>query len=273
MQDACATAHDDTNRAVSQAHAAEDFRAAYIPRQGRLCSVVGMHGQDARAYDEAGDNAKPAAKAIQRCSAYRAVKRTFDIAVSTVAIVLGAIPVALLCVAIRFESKGSPLYMQERMGKDGRPIRIVKLRSMYKDADNVEKYLTPRQLSQWKTERKVDDDPRITKIGRFIRATSIDEIPQFLNVFVGQLSVIGPRPITCDELELHFTPDQQRSLLSVRPGITGLWQTGERNKATFETGRRQQIELSYVHDASFALDWRIFWSTFGVMFGNKRSGR
>lgn len=204
---------------------------------------------------------------------YRVLKRAFDLAFSAVVVVVGVIPIGLVCLAISLESKGSPVYSQERMGRGGKPIRVLKLRSMYADADDVQKYLSPRQLAQWRAERKVDDDPRITKVGRIIRATSIDEIPQFLNVLTGQLSVIGPRPITLGELDQHFTPGQRRVLLSVRPGITGLWQVGERNGATFETGRRQQIELSYVHNASLALDWRIFWSTFGAMFGHRRSGR
>lgn len=155
----------------------------------------------------------------------------------------------------------------------GQPIRVLKLRTMYSDADDVEKYLSAEQLQQWHSERKVDDDPRITRIGRVLRAASLDEVPQFLNVLSGALSVIGPRPITSEELERHFTPAQRRELLSVRPGITGLWQAGERNGATFETGRRQAIELGYVRNASLKLDASIFFSTFGVMFGSKRTGR
>lgn len=204
---------------------------------------------------------------------YRVIKRAFDILFLSVVIVVGAIPIALVCVAIRIESKGSPFYLQERMGKQGKVIRILKLRSMYSDADNVRKYLSKEQLLQWQTERKVDDDPRITRIGKFIRSTSIDEIPQFLNVLVGNLSVIGPRPITRDELDQHFSQEQRKRLLSVRPGITGLWQVGERNGATFESGRRQKIELSYVARAGLRMDGRIFWATFGAMFGHGRSGR
>lgn len=188
-------------------------------------------------------------------------------------VVVGAIPVALVCAAIRAESEGSPIYAQRRVGRDGRPIRVYKLRSMYADADDVERYLTPEQLDQWHRERKVDEDPRITRVGRVIRSTSIDELPQFLNVLTGELSVIGPRPITDEELEGSFTEQERRDLLSVRPGITGLWQAGERNGATFETGRRQEIELTYVRDASAALDARVFFATFGAMFGRKRTGR
>lgn len=204
---------------------------------------------------------------------YRIAKRTFDIVFSAVVLVVLLIPMGVLCVAICLESRGAPIYTQRRVGREGKTIRVLKLRSMYSDADNVRKYLNTEQLYQWLRERKVDDDPRITRIGRVIRNTSLDEIPQFLNVLVGQLSVIGPRPITTDELRQHFTPEEQKVLLSVRPGITGRWQAGERNSATFESGRRQAIELSYVRDASAKLDAQIFAATFGAMFGRRRSGR
>lgn len=144
---------------------------------------------------------------------------------------------------------------------------------MVADAGNVQKYLSSEQLHQWEVERKVDDDPRITKVGQFIRKCSIDEVPQFLNVLNGDLSVIGPRPITRDELEQHFSDEEKAELLSVQPGITGLWQATDRNAATFESGLRQKIELQYVHNRCFRMDWKCFTGTFGAMFGKKRTGR
>ena len=156
---------------------------------------------------------------------------------------------------------------------NGRVIRVLKLRSMVADAGDVEKYLSPGQLRQWQVERKVDDDPRVTRVGGFIRKTSLDELPQFLNVLVGDLAVIGPRPITKAELDQHFTVAEREELLSVRPGITGLWQATERNQATFESGRRQRIELHYVRERGFAMDARCFFGTFGAMFGKKATGR
>ena len=152
-------------------------------------------------------------------------------------------------------------------------IRVLKLRSMVADASDVRKYLNPEQMHQWEVERKVDDDPRITKVGQFIRKCSIDEVPQFLNVLKGDLSVIGPRPITRDELGRHFSDEEKAELLSVRPGITGLWQSTDRNEATFESGLRQQIELHYVRNQCFRMDWKCFTGTFGAMFGKHRTGR
>lgn len=205
--------------------------------------------------------------------AYRFLKRLFDFVFSLCVSVVLVIPVAIVCAFICLESPGKPLYAQERVGKGGKAIKILKLRSMVADAGDVQKYLSPEQLHQWEVERKVDDDPRITKVGQFIRKCSIDEIPQFLNVLKGDLSVIGPRPITRDELEQHFSVEEKEELLSVQPGITGLWQATDRNAATFESGLRQKIELQYVRNRCFRLDWNCFTGTFAAMFGKKRTGR
>ena len=204
---------------------------------------------------------------------YRFLKRLFDLVFSLCVSVVLVIPVAIVCAFICLESPGNPLYAQERVGKGGKTIKIRKLRSMVADAGNVQKYLSSEQLHQWEVERKVDDDPRITKVGQFIRKCSIDEVPQFLNVLNGDLSVIGPRPITRDELEQHFSDEEKAELLSVQPGITGLWQATDRNAATFESGLRQKIELHYVRNRCFRMDWRCFTGTFGAMFGKKRTGR
>ena len=201
---------------------------------------------------------------------YRFIKRLFDIVFSLCVIVVGFIPGAILSIFIFIDTKGTPIYSQERVGRDGKPFRIYKFRTMVADGDNVEKYFTPEQLEVWKRERKVEDDPRITRLGRILRALSIDEFPQFINVLLSQISIIGPRVITFSELE-HFG-EYKDLLLSVPPGITGLWQIGDRNSATFENGTRQEIELRYVLRASLGADIRIFLGTFSAMFV-KRSGK
>ena len=203
---------------------------------------------------------------------YRFVKRTFDIAFSACVCAVGLIPGALLCAFIAADTKGAPIYAHERAGRFGRPIHVLKFRSMVADANDVEKYLSPEQIEEWHRERKVTDDPRITKLGRVLRKTSLDEIPQFINVLVGQLSVIGPRAVTYEELD-NFTPEQQRQLLAVPLGITGAWQSGPRNEATFENGERQRLELDYARSASLGRDFGVFFATFGVMFGKKKTGR
>lgn len=197
-------------------------------------------------------------------AAYRFIKRAFDIVFSGAVTIVFAIPVAVLGIAISVESPGGPMFRQSRIGMGGKEIRIFKLRSMYADAhEHPEKYLNDDQLAQWHREQKVDNDPRITTIGRFIRKTSIDELPQFLNVLMGDMSVVGPRPVTEDET-YEFGGDRGL-VLSVRPGITGLWQVTARNSATWESGERQRLELEYVRNRSVGMDLRILFGTFGAV--------
>lgn len=202
---------------------------------------------------------------------YRAVKRTFDIAFSLVVCAVLFVPALIICTAIAAESPGSPLFKQERVGKGGRMIRIWKLRTMVADAhSNPGRYMTPEELATWRREQKLEDDPRVTRVGRALRRTSLDEVPQFLSVLKGDLSVIGPRPVT--EEETFEFGDARDEFLSCKPGITGWWQVTDRNEATWENGRRQLAELFYVRHASLALDLRVFVRTFKVMFV-KRNGR
>lgn len=207
-----------------------------------------------------------------RSFGYRFVKRTFDIAFSACVCAAAFIPGVVLCAFIAADTKGAPIYAHERAGRFGRPIHVLKFRSMVADANDVEKYLSPQQIEEWHRERKVTDDPRITKLGRVLRKTSLDEIPQFINVLAGQLSVIGPRAITYEELE-NFTHEQQVQVLAVPQGITGAWQSGPRNLATFENGLRQEFELAYARSANLKADWRVFFKTFSVMFGKNKTGR
>ena len=136
---------------------------------------------------------------------------------------------------------------------------------MVVDSDDVEKHLSPEQLEQWIRERKVERDPRITRVGALLRKTSLDELPQFLNVFIGQMSVVGPRPVVVDELAAYGA--DEGAFLSMKPGITGWWQVQARNDATYEDGSRQELELYYVRNASLGLDARVFFETFKAMFG------
>lgn len=203
---------------------------------------------------------------------YRIVKRVFDVLMSLAVLAVAAalLPVtAAVLAVVAVQTGGSPIYVQERVGRGGRPLRIYKVRTMVADSDDVERHLSGEQLEQWRRERKVDDDPRIVPVGRVLRKTSLDELPQFLNVLAGQMSVIGPRPITRDELA-WFGGDAVL-MLSVPPGITGWWQVSSRNNSTFESGVRQGLELYYVENASLSLDIRIFFWTFASMA--KKTGR
>ena len=175
-----------------------------------------------------------------------------------------AIPVVAACVAIEIDSPGKPFFRQKRVGKGGKPIYIFKLRTMVSDAhEHPEKYMTPEQLAQWQREQKVDDDPRITRVGRFLRRTSLDELPQFINVVIGDLSVIGPRPVTLEETFEYG--DARDEVLACKPGITGWWAATDRNDSTWGSGQRQARELFYVRHQSFGLDARVFVKTFKAM--------
>lgn len=195
---------------------------------------------------------------------YRIAKRAFDIAFSAVVCAVLIIPVGVACVAISIDSPGAPFFRQKRIGKNGKPIYIFKLRTMVSDAhEHPEKYMSEEQLSAWRREQKLDNDPRITRAGHFLRRTSLDEIPQFINVLIGDLAVIGPRPVT--EAETYEFGTARDEVLSCKPGITGWWAVTDRNDATWENGGRQARELFYVRHASFGLDARVFVRTFSAM--------
>ena len=200
--------------------------------------------------------------------AYLIIKRAFDIVASLLAIILLSIPLLILVILVIADDGGAPFYGHSRIGLRGKRIRVFKFRSMRSDAGNLEKLLTPEQLKQYWTEFKVDNDPRITKIGNFLRRTSLDELPQLYNILRGDLSVVGPRPIV--EKETHIYGDEIGKLLSVKPGLTGYWQAYARNNATYESGERQKMEMYYVDHCSLLLDIRIIFRTvFSVL---KREG-
>lgn len=201
--------------------------------------------------------------------AYRAVKRAFDIAFSGAVLVVIAVPSLVLAAAIRLESEGSPFYSQIRVGQtrhDGSltTFRMWKFRSMYRDADE--------RLADLKEQNeiagamfKMKEDPRVTRIGRFIRKHSIDEFPQFLNVFLGQMSVVGPRPPLPNEVAQYSEYDLQR--LAVKPGITGWWQVTERNSTGFDGMVRRDLE--YIAKRGVFFDLKIILLTvIEVISGN-----
>lgn len=191
---------------------------------------------------------------------YRFVKRCFDIIVSFIAILVLS-PLYILFIIINaIYTRGHPIFFDKRIGKGYKHINVYKYRSMYYDAEtNVDKYLSKAQKKQWKKERKVENDPRITPFGRFLRKTSIDELPQLFNILLGSMSFVGPRPITEGELVNNFTKEQQDIMLSARPGLIGYWGVKGRSNVAFADGVRQKLELDY-----FKL--RGIWFDLGLMF-------
>lgn len=195
---------------------------------------------------------------------YLVAKRVFDIVFSAGVCLVLAVPVAVACFAICVDTPGKPFFRQGRIGQGGKKIYIFKLRTMVSDAhDHPERYMSSAQLETWRREQKLDDDPRITRVGRILRRTSLDELPQFLNVLSGDLSVIGPRPVTL--AETYEYGDAREEVLSCKPGITGWWAVTDRNNSTWQSGQRQARELFYVRHQSLGLDARVFVKTFKAM--------
>jgi len=137
------------------------------------------------------------------------------------------------------------------------------------NADKIEDILTEKQLEEYRREYKIDDDPRITKLGLFLRKTSLDELPNIWSIFKGDLSVIGPRPLIKEEIEEKYGKDAKK-LLSVKPGMIGWWAANGRSNKTYKSGERQKMELYYVDNCSFKLDLKIIFKTIVAVF--KREG-
>jgi lipopolysaccharide/colanic/teichoic acid biosynthesis glycosyltransferase len=174
------------------------------------------------------------------------LRRAFDVLVSATVLLLSAPVVAIAIVAIRLESKGHPIYRQHRVGRDGAPFDVLKLRTMVSGAERMGAGLA------------VDDgDSRITRVGAFLRRTSIDELPNLVNVLKGEMSIIGPRPTV--PVQVAQYSDRQRGRLAVKPGITGWAQVNGR--ASLPWPERIELDLWYVEHATLALDLRILWLT------------
>ncbi len=188
------------------------------------------------------------------------LKRTFDVVVAGLAMLLTLPIVLIAAVAIKLETRGPVLFRQVRVGKDGELFEMFKLRSMVRDAEALKPELED-QNERTGPLFKMRDDPRITRVGRVLRATSIDEFPQFWNVLRGDMSVVGPRPALPSEVE-QWTPDL-RERLRVLPGITGMWQVSGRAEADFELYRR--LDLYYVDNWSLTHDLKIVAKTFLVV--------
>ena len=191
---------------------------------------------------------------------YKFVKRIFDILVSLIGIIF-MIPITII-VKICYMCTGdfhSIFYKQKRIGKDGREIGIYKYRSMVPNADKILKDLLkdPKYKKEWDANQKLENDPRITKIGNILRKTSLDELPQFINVFNNDMSLIGPRPLVKGELDAH---NGNHSIYeSVKPGITGWWACNGRSATTYE--ERLALEYYYVKNRSIKLDIKCIFGT------------
>lgn len=193
-----------------------------------------------------------------------AAKRLFDIVVSATALLLLAPLFVVVAIAIKLESEGPVFFRQKRVGLNGRCFQMIKFRSMYQDAEKRLEEL--RALNEMDGPVfKLKNDPRITRVGRFIRKTSIDELPQFINVLKGEMSIVGPRPPLPSEVRQYER--WQRRRLSVRPGITCTWQVSGRNSISFE--KWMELDLDYIDNWSLRRDLQIFLKTIPAVLSTR----
>ena len=192
---------------------------------------------------------------------YLFFKRIFDIICSLVGIVfLISLTIIIKIVFICTGDFNSIFYRQKRLGKNGKIIKIFKFRTMVPNADQIlEKWLkeNPEKRKEYLKDRKIDNDPRITKIGNFLRKSSIDEVPQFINILIGDMSLIGPRPVVPDEVEYYGK--RKAKFLSMRPGLTGYWASNGRNNISYK--ERIKMELYYIDHCGVLLDLQIIFDT------------
>ena len=195
-------------------------------------------------------------------------KMFFDYTLTAVGTVAISPLLFYIAYKIKQDSSGDAIYDGERIGKDGKLFKCYKFRSMYTNGDEIlEKYLeeNPDKKVEWETFHKLEDDPRVTPIGNFIRRTSIDELPQIFNVLKGEMSLIGPRPYLPREQE--EMGEYYKDIIKVKPGISGYWQVHGRSNVTFES--RLLMDKWYVHNRHLVMDIRLLWKTIGVVLNRK----
>ena len=188
---------------------------------------------------------------------YIKIKRVIDVILASVALILLSPLFAIIAIAIKIDSKGPVFFAHKRIGKNGKIIKLYKFRSMVINAEELIKSFTPEQMREYKENYKLTNDPRITKVGKFLRKTSLDELPQLINIINGDLSIIGPRPVVTDELEKYGV--NKDKFLSVTPGLTGYWAANGRSNTTYE--QRMEMELYYIDNLSLKMDIKVFFKT------------
>jgi lipopolysaccharide/colanic/teichoic acid biosynthesis glycosyltransferase len=201
----------------------------------------------------------------------RVVKRSGDILFSLTVLTLGSPVFLALALLVKITSRGPVFYVQQRVGRDYRSFGCIKFRTMRRDADRILSRLlseSPDLQEEFRNDFKLRNDPRITRLGRFLRRSSLDELPQFLNVLRGEMSVVGPRPIVKSELERYG--NRMDEVLAVRPGLTGLWQVSGRNNLSYP--ERVRLDVRYARRRTLLMDLRIILRTIGVMLDPRDRG-
>jgi len=196
---------------------------------------------------------------------YIRFKTIFDFLFALISLILGLPLFLIIILLIKFSSRGPIFFIQKRLGKNQKPFKCIKFRTMHPEAEDILDNLIKNNEhlgKEFKETHKLKNDPRITNIGKFLRKTSLDEIPQFINVLKLEMSIVGPRPIVEEEIEKYGVSISK--VLSIKPGITGLWQVSGRNNLSYK--RRVNLDCLYVNNINFLIDLRIIIRTFGVIF-------
>ena len=200
-------------------------------------------------------------------------KRVIDILGSVAGVtLLVPITIGIFTAKLILKDKGPIFYTQERIGKDGKIFKMYKFRSMVVGADEIlDKYLSENEEAklEYEKNKKLENDPRVTIIGKFIRKTSLDEFPQFINVLKGDMSLVGPRPYLPRERE--SIGDYYEDIVKQKPGITGYWQVSGRSNTSFE--KRLELESYYSNNSSLTLDMKIFFKTFKTIISNRNGAK
>ncbi len=201
---------------------------------------------------------------FQKKPVYDFCKRCFDIVLALVALSVLIVPLLIIALIIVIDSPGaSPIFVQKRVGKDGKIFNFYKFRSMVPNAESMLGSLLDKNEMSGPV-FKIKEDPRITKIGKFIRSCSIDELPQLVNILKGDMSFVGPRPAIVREVEQYTDREKQR--LCITPGLTCYWQIQpKRNDLSFE--QWLDLDLKYIRERNFLLDLKIIFKTVGAVFG------
>lgn len=199
---------------------------------------------------------------VEKSQAYYFVKRAMDIIGSAIGLVLLSPVFLILAILVKLDSKGPVFFSHKRLGYKGKIIKVYKFRSMVINAEELLSNLTPEQKKEFEENFKLENDPRITKMGDFLRRTSLDELPQLLNILKGELSIVGPRPVVEKEIELYG--EYATKFLSVKPGLTGNWQANGRSDTTYD--ERVQLDMDYIDNRTIWMDIAIILKTFIVVF-------
>lgn len=196
---------------------------------------------------------------------YQFFKRLLDVIFACVGTIICIPFFLIIAILIKFDSKGPVFFHHKRIGYHGEEITILKFRTMVDNAEDLIKNFTPEQKEEWKANFKLAKDPRVTKVGNVLRKTSLDELPQIIDVLLGKLSFVGPRPLTDEEFKEHNVPLVKYT--SVRPGLTGNWACNGRSNVDYSS--RIDMELYYVDNCSLFLDIKILFKTVFVVLSRE----